>query len=377
MNVLVLGGGLVGTAIARDMQLDERFLVTVADHSAEALQRCSNFGLHVVQADVSDDATLAALLERTDLVLGALPGNMGFRVLRQAILAGKTVVDISFFPEDPFELDELAKQHNVTAVVDCGLAPGLSNLLLGRMNAELNHVESFLCLVGGLPVTRRKPYEYAAVFSPADVIEEYTRPARYVENGNMIVRPALSDVEEVELPVIGTLEAFNTDGLRTPMATIAAPNMKEKTLRYPGHATLMRMLRDTGFFGKQALDINGVAVAPMDVTARLLFPAWELPSNEHDLSVMRVVVEGSRDASVERHIFELLDYYDTVTECTSMARTTGYTCSVTARLLADDLYTRPGITPPEYLGADPQVYDALMEGLRQRGIAFSHRVEIL
>src|SRR5690606_37486262 len=135
-------------------------------------------------------------------------------------------------------LDALAKEQGVTAVVDCGLAPGLGNILFGRLNEELDSIDTFLCHVGGLPVVRRKPYEYAAVFSPLDVIEEYTRPARFIENGALVVRPALSDVEKMDLPGVGTLEAFNSDGLRTLAVTMKAPNMKEKTLRYPGHVGL-------------------------------------------------------------------------------------------------------------------------------------------
>jgi saccharopine dehydrogenase-like NADP-dependent oxidoreductase len=284
-------------------------------------------------------------------------------------------VDISFFPEDPFTLDVLARERGVTAVMDCGLAPGLGNILMGRMNEELDEIETFLCYVGGLPVTRRRPYEYGAVFSPIDVIEEYTRPARYIENGVEVVRPALSDIEEIDFDGIGTLEAFNTDGLRSLAETMNAPNMKEKTMRYPGHVTLMKALRDTGFFSKEPIEIAGQRIAPLDFTAKLLFPAWQMAEGEEDLSVMRVIIRGRRGDSWETHTYNLHDRYDTVKGVTSMARTTGYTCAVVARLLADGSYRHPGISPPEYLGADESVYDALMDGLADRGIAFEHTEE--
>jgi lysine 6-dehydrogenase len=377
MNILVLGGGLVGSAIARDLALEQQYSVTVADRSTTSLDRCRRHGLAVTLADLADESALDALLSASDLVIGAVPGFMGFNTLKRAILAGKHVVDIAFFPEDPFELDALAKEHGVTAVVDCGLAPGLGNILFGRLNEELDSIDTFLCHVGGLPVLRRKPYEYAAVFSPIDVIEEYTRPARFIENGALVVRPALSEVEEMDLPGVGTLEAFNSDGLRTLAVTMKAPNMKEKTLRYPGHVALMRAMRDTGFFSKDAVEVNGVSVAPLDLTARLLFPAWELREGERDLSVMRVEIIGRKNGTTERHVFDLLDFYDTTTGTTSMARTTGYTCSVAARLVADGTYSRIGISPPEYLGAEKAACDALMQGLADRGIAFTHSVEQL
>jgi saccharopine dehydrogenase-like NADP-dependent oxidoreductase len=281
-------------------------------------------------------------------------------------------VDISFFPEDPFTLDALARERGVTAVMDCGLAPGLGNILMGRMNEELDEIDTFLCYVGGLPVVRRKPYEYGAVFSPIDVIEEYTRPARYIENGAEVVRTALSDIEEIFFDGVGTLEAFNTDGLRSLAETMSAPNMKEKTMRYPGHVALMKALRDTGFFSKEPIEIAGQRIAPLDFTAKLLFPAWQMAEGEEDLSVMRVIIRGRKGEAWETHTFDLLDRYDPEKRVTSMARTTGYTCAVAARLVADGSYRHAGISPPEFLGARVEVYDALMDGLADRGIAFEH-----
>ena len=375
MNITVLGGGLVGSAIARDLSHESAFRVTVADRDDAALRRCSAPKIITRQTDLADKTQLADVISDADLVIGAVPGFMGFETLRQVIEAGKNVVDISFFPEDPFALDDLAKEKDVTAVMDFGLAPGLGNVLMGRMNADMDHIDRFLCYVGGLPVARKKPYEYGAVFSPIDVIEEYTRPARYIEKGEEIVRPALSDIEEITFPGVGTLEAFNTDGLRTLAVTMDAPNMKEKTMRYPGHAALMKVFRDTGFFDKKEIDVDGVSVAPLDLTARLLFPAWQMEEGEEDLSVMRVIIEGEKDGMCETHTFDLLDRYDPAKGVTSMARTTGYTCAVAARLVADGSYRRAGISPPEYLGAQQSVFDALMDGLRQRDITFSHHMK--
>jgi lysine 6-dehydrogenase len=375
MKIVVLGGGLVGSAIARDLAKEPHFEVTVADLSETTLGKFSSDpSIHTVRSDLSAPQAIAVLAAEADLVIGAVPGHLGYMMLRTVIESGTNIVDISFFPEDALTLDELAKQHGVVAVVDCGLAPGLSNLLMGRAHAEFEHVETFACYVGGLPVVRKKPFEYGAVFSPIDVIEEYTRPARYLEHGRLVIKPALTDVELLEFEGIGTLEAFNSDGLRTLAVTMPVPNMVEKTMRYPGHADMMRLLRDCGFFNKETVNVHSTAVRPLDVTARLMFPMWEMGPGEEDMSVMRVIIEGGRDGRLVRSTYSLLDRYDRETGTTSMARTTGYTCSVAARLVASGLYGREGISPPEYLGGIPEVYEALINGLRDRGIMFTEAI---
>lgn len=375
-KVVVLGAGRVGGAIIRDLAATGEFEVTAADASAEALARLEGTPrVATVQADLSDPAALGRVLERQDLVVGAVPGFMGFETLRRALEAGKDVVDISFFPEDPFELDALAREKGRIALVDCGVAPGCSNLILGRLEAALDSTERFVCMVGGLPVERRWPYEYKAPFSPIDVIEEYTRPARFRRDGKDVVMPALSEIELVDIPGVGTLEAFNTDGLRTLLRTCRTPSMVEKTLRYPGHAERMRMLRETGFFDVDPIEVGGVRVRPIDVTARLLFDAWMLRPGEQDLTVMRVEVEGTKDGKRVRHVYTLLDRYDERTGIHSMARTTGYTCTAMVRLVARGMFREPGVHPPEIVGRDEACFDFIMSELAARGVVFRHEVE--
>jgi saccharopine dehydrogenase-like NADP-dependent oxidoreductase len=296
---------------------------------------------------------------------------MGAATLEAVITAGVDVVDISFFEEDPFHLHELAVERGVTAVMDCGVAPGFSNLALGHSQTEFDELSSFLCYVGGLPEVRRWPYEYAAVFSPIDVLAEYTRPARIVENGAEVVRDALSEIELLDVPGVGTLEAFNSDGLRTLLTVEGIPDMKEKTLRYPGHAERMRMLRETGFFGEDEIDVGGARVRPVDLTAEVLFPAWKLPEGEGDLTVMRISVEGMLDGRRTRRTWDMLDRFDHERGITSMARTTGYTCTAAVRALAAGLYKDPGLVPPEVLGRTPGVYDFIKDRLAERGVEFT------
>ncbi len=144
-----------------------------------------------------------------------------------------------------------------------------------------------------------KPFEYRSVFSPTDVIEEYTRPARIRENGRTVVKPALSEVEEVDVPVVGTLEAFNSDGLRTLLVTSKAANVCEKTLRYPGHAALMRAFRDAGFFGDAPVEAGGVRVVPRALTEKLVFASWNRPPEEEEFTVLSVTCRGTRRGRTE------------------------------------------------------------------------------
>ena len=240
MNIIILGAGLVGSPMAIDLSKDPQYQVTLADINKESLSGTgSGYPVKTIQQDLSDPSEVTKLVSRFDMAINAMPGFMGFQTLKAIIEAGIDVVDIAFFIEDPFQLDELAKNNKVTAIMDCGVAPGMCNILIGYVDHMLDETENILYYVGGLPEIREWPYEYKAVFSPLDVIEEYTRPARYVENGKLIVRAALSDPELINFPGVGTLEAFNTDGLRSLAETIKCPNMKEKTLRYPGHIEKM------------------------------------------------------------------------------------------------------------------------------------------
>ena len=369
-HIIVLGAGRVGATMAKDLAAD--FQVTVADVSEAALARLQGLGTR--KADLSSPAGVAAAVDGADLVIGAVPGFMGFETVKAVLEAGKDIVDISFFAEDPFLLDDLAKEKGRVAVMDCGVAPGCGNILLGHMATQLDKVHRFITLVGGLPVVRSWPFEYQAGFSPIDVIEEYTRPSRYVAHGQEVIMPALSEPELIEFPGIGTLEAFNTDGLRTLLHTIDAPFKIEKTLRYPGHIEKMRMLREVGFFGKEPIDVGGVKVAPLDLTTKLLFPMWQMKEGDEDFTVLRVMVEGEKNGRKVTHTFDMLDRYDPATGLTSMARTTGYTCTAVARLVASRSYTRKGISPPEFVGREPGAKDFVLGELLKRGIRFTETV---
>jgi saccharopine dehydrogenase-like NADP-dependent oxidoreductase len=357
--------------MAVDLAAEPSFAVTVADINDEALDKISKRGkITTFRCDVRDQHALGDLIARHDMVLSAVPGFLGFETLRSIIEAGKNAVDIAFFPEDPYLLDDLAKRKGVTAIVDCGVCPGMSGLLVGHAQMMLDETDDVLICVGGLPQVREWPYEYKAVFSPVDVIEEYTRPARYIENGKPVIRPALTDPEYMTFPGIGTLEAFNTDGLRTLLRNVRATTMKEKTLRYPGHIEYMTVLRETGFFSKEPIEVNGILMRPLDLTAALLFPKWKMGEDEGDITVMRVTVKGKKDGRHSGFQYDLVDRYNPATRTMSMARTTGYTATSAVRMMNAGLYSRKGIIAPEVVGGQPECVRFLLDELAGRGVIY-------
>jgi len=333
------------------------------------------YGIRVREQEITP-AAVPELVGDADLVVGAVPGAIGFRTMESVIRAGKHMVDISFCPEDYMELDTLARDHGVVVVADMGVAPGMCNAILGYLSGQIK-VQSYRCLVGGLPFSRDWPLEYKSSWSPMDCIEEYVRPARFRQNGKDTVKPALSDTEIVEFEGIGPLEAWNSDGLRSLLRSFPGiPDMVEKTLRYPGTVEYLRVLRELGFFRSDAILVDKQQVRPLDVTAALLCPLFRLEEGEGEFTVMRVEVGGIQDGKPVRYVYDLYDEYDAASGIHSMARTTGYTATAAAGLILRGMLTGPGVLPPEKTAVDPVNFNYLMEYLGQRGVHYRHSVII-
>lgn len=361
---------MVGRAIALDLAKD--FQVTSFDLNATNLDEIKqrNPAVQTAAADLSQFEEYGNWLQPFDLVVTAVPGFMGYRTLEAVILAGKNVVDISFFPEDVLQLNALAKEKEVTVITDCGVAPGMSNLILGRCNADMQ-IDAFECYVGGLPKNPQPPFYYKAPFSPVDVIQEYIRPARLVERGKIVIKPALSERELMDFGKAGQLEAFNTDGLRSLVYTMGhIPEMKEKTLRYPGHIDLIIALQQAGFFDTSPIRVDEAAIVPLEFTSKMLVKEWKLGAEEEEFTVMKVVVKGEG----KRVVYDLYDQYDPFTKTSSMARTTGYTCTAAVNLLAKGMFTEKGVFPPELIGNRKDCFDFVLDYLERNNIHW-HRKE--
>ncbi len=370
-NIIVLGAGMVGSTMAIDMA--KKHDITITDFSElaieKAIKKCDKLIPKVL--DVTNKTALQETIKPFDLVICAVPGFLGFETMKAIIEAKKNVIDISFFPENSLELDALAKQKNITAIVDCGVAPGMGNIILGYYNEKLK-LTDFECLVGGLPKVKKWPFSYKAPFSPVDVIEEYTRPARYVENGNIVIKEALSDCEFVDFDVVGTLESFNSDGLRSIIFTMPhVKNMKEKTLRYPDHIEYIKVLKASGFFSEEKIIINGTEVSPLDFTSKILFNEWKLGDTEEEITVMRITLKGiNKKGEQKTIIYNLHDEYCTKTNTSSMARTTGYTATAAANMFLDGLFSEKGVFPPELVGKYENCFNYILKYLEERNVVY-------
>jgi lysine 6-dehydrogenase len=366
MQIAVLGAGMVGRTIALDLATTHA--VTSFDSNAQNLAtlQTKNNNIKIQQANLADYGSYDLLLTNFEFVVCALPGFMAFEALKAIINAGKNVVDISFFPEDGLQLHELAQQKNVTAIFDCGVAPGMGNFILGH-HAAIEPILSFECMVGGLPKLRQFPFEYKAPFSPIDVLEEYTRPARYIENSTIVTKPALSDAAYENFEGIGTLESFNTDGLRSMLYTMPqVPNIKEKTLRYPGHIQLIQALIAANFLDTTPITVNNSSIKPIDFTSQLLFKNWQLGPTEPEFTVMKIVLKTAQK-EIE---YQLYDEYDAQTQTSSMSRTTGYTATAAVALITEGVFTKKGAFPPELVGQQNNTLTFIMQYLAQRNVVY-------
>ena len=375
-NIIVLGAGMVGSAMAID--LTKNHTVTITDFNQNTLDKATKKCNKLIPKilDVTNKSALQKAIYPFDLVICAVPGFLGFETLKSIIEAGKNVVDISFFPENSLELNDLAKQHNVTAIVDCGVAPGMGNIILGYYNEKLK-LTDFECMVGGLPKIKKWPFSYKAPFSPIDVIEEYTRPARYVENGVMVTKEALTDCEYVEFEGVGTLESFNSDGLRSIIFTMPhIKNMKEKTLRYPGHVEYVKVLKESGFFNEEKINLNDTEVSPLEFTSRILFNEWKLGEQEEEITVMRITLKGTDNSGKQKNIiYNLHDEYCSETNVSSMSRTTGYTATAAANLFLEGLFSEKGVFPPELVGKHENCFNYILNYLKDRNVMY-HKKEL-
>jgi len=371
MKVIVLGCGKIGSVMGGEFKrCVPGAEVTMADiDEARARDAAAGIpGADWTTIDTSDHESLRKKIGGHDLALGALPGDYGYAALKAAVEAGVDMLDVSFTPEDPRRLDGAAKEKGVTVVPDCGVAPGLSNILVGYGASRLDTVEKAHVMVGGIPEEPVPPLGYTITWSAEGLVDEYVRDVRIIEGGETVVVPALSGLEEIEFSGVGTLEAFYTDGLRTLADSLPdVEEMWEKTLRYPGHVEKVRLLRDLGFFSDEPVKVRGQSVSPRLATARLLERSLWMPE-VGDLLAMQITIQGKAAGEQSGYVFRVLDRYDHEGGVSAMARTTGYTAAIVAGMLAEGEIGEKGVVPPERLGMDQGFTQKLLSELKKRDI---------
>ena len=369
MQIAVIGSGMVGSLIATELAKD--YQITVFDNSKDNLKEIKNrnpsIGIEILDVN---DSLFETEIKNYQLAINCLPGFMGFSILKKLIKLGISCTDISFMPEDCLDLSSLALEHNCTIIPDAGVAPGLSNLIIGHIVAN-NDIKEIRTMVGGLPKDKKPPWNYKAPFSPIDVIEEYTRPARIKINGQIKVKEALSDIINFEVEDIGALEAFLTDGLRTLLKSdekiSEIPNLLEYTIRYPGHAQLVKELIAKDSFSNEIVNFNGTVMTKKEKTCLELFEEWKLLEDDEEFTFMIITAVKKDDSEINYTV------YDERTDgWSSMARTTGLTACAFAKLIIENRITETGILCPEILGQNKQNYDFVMDYLKDKNIRINH-----
>lgn len=362
MNICLLGCGMQGRVIAWDLA-KAKHDVTVLDANSQNFQKLRKMpNIKTRKFDVAEKRKLVSLLKKFEIVVGALPSALGFYSMKCAVDAGIDMVDISYLPEDPFLLDKIAKRKKIKIVPDAGFAPGLSNILVGEAFRQIKPIETIRILAGGIPLNPIPPFNYRISWSPADLLEEYLRPVRIRKNFKTVTVDSLTGLEEFRLRRIGKLECFYTDGLRTLLRTFKdIKNMEEKTIRYTGHANLFNKIIESGLLSDKLIKIDRVEVIPRKFALEVLKPLL-VQGDERDICILIIEVRDKQKA--KKYI--CIDYYDEKNKITSMARMTGYTCSIITQCIKD--YPEYGVIPPEYFGMDKRLSYFIKNELKERGI---------
>lgn len=373
MKVLILGCGNIGSVATEDIAKSMSSIeVVVADRdrarAKEVAEKIGESNVSGIHLDATNHNELVNALKDLDLAMGFLPGKLGYRLAETCIDAKKDLVDVSYMSENPLTLNDKATKAGVTIIPDCGLAPGISNILVGHAIRKLDKVLAVHIMVGGLPEKPVPPLGYVITWSLENLIDEYVRKARIVKEGEIVEVEALSGLEEVEFPNVGRLEAFYTDGLRTLPYTVSnVDNMWEKTLRYPGHAKKIKLLKALGFFDEEQINVEGVSLSPRKLTVKLFDQKLRRPEIR-DIVAMKIKVSGIRNDKHMRYVYHMLDRYDENRGITAMARTTAYPASIIAQLMFKKAVKAKGVVPLERLGMSEEFFSKFLNELEKRKI---------
>ena len=375
MRMLVLGAGLQGSACAYDLlQNPDVTQVRLADlhfdHLPSFLKPLAGPRLIPTPLDVRNRDAVLALMRECDAVMSAIPYYFNFHLAECAVEAGVHFCDLGGNTEIVFQQKALADKavaRGVTIVPDCGVAPGMVNILAQHGIEQLDAVDSVRIFVGGLPQTPEPPLNYQIVYSLEGVLDYYTTLSWVVRDGKRVTMTALSELETVDFPEpVGGLEAFHTAGGLSTMAFRyegKIPTMEYKTLRYPGHAAIMKTIRELGLLDLEPVDVKGTKVVPRDVFVSVVGPKLTKPKGK-DLLALRVTVAGTKSGTPATRQFDLIDRYDEVHGISAMMRTTGYSLSITGQMQVRGQVTPPGVwTPDECMPAVPYIAE-----LRKRGM---------
>lgn len=376
MKLLVLGAGLQGCACAYDLLQNPAITqVTLADLRPDRLPKFLagdwNGRLRTIRLDVSDSAAVRAAFAGQAAVMSAIPYYYNGPMARAAVEGGCHFSDLGGNTEIVLEqkkLHQQAEAKGISVIPDCGLAPGMVNILAAEGIRRLDKAEKVKIFVGGLPQAPEPPLNYQIVYSLEGALDYYTTPSWVLRGGRPVQVDALSEVESVEFPSpVGTLEAFHTGGgiSTLPFAYQGKIDVMEyKTLRYPGHAAVVRPIRELGLLANEPIEVKGSKVVPRDVFIAAVSPKLSKP-NGRDLVALQVQVSGVRQGKATSVTFRLLDYYDAQHGISAMMRTTGYSLSITGQMQVDGRVVAKGVhTPDEAIPFRDYVTELGKRGIR-------------
>lgn len=370
MRATILGCGSVGSLIARISYEEGLFdRLTILDTSKDRVNSIISYFpnqyINSIVADVKDPVVLKHVVEDADVVIGALPGRIGFNVMSKIIEIGKNIVDTSFMKEDPLKLDSKAKESNVTVIPDCGFAPGLTNMIIGNVIDRVGKVDTIKIYVGSIPYKYVPPLGYIVSWSAEDLIEEYVRRPRIIKDGNIVELEPLSGYETLELYDFGYLEAFYTDGLRTMLVTFKnkVKHMFEKTLRYSGHLGKIKFLRSIGLFDEEPLNVSGANIVPKSFLAKLLDK--KLRQDVEEIAIALINIIGKSDNKAFNFSFELISKL--IKGFNPVSFLTAFVAAMISKALAEGKINREGVVPPELVGSYG-ILSKILDSLSEKGV---------
>ncbi len=382
-NYAVLGAGYMGTFLAKQIvSTNSENLVTLIDLKKTSLERAYRFinsdRIAIEAIDLNDEVAAVQKMRGHDIAISALPHSVAKQGMKIAVSAGVSLVDlVGEGPDAQLKFDADALKAGITVLPDMGVAPGLSNICVGRGVVLLDEAENAIIYVGGVPKEKEPPLYYQTLYRLKSVFNAYNRSVPIIRNGALVEVEPLSGTERISFGApIGELEAFYTDGLNSLIVTMRdkiSGNLAEKTLRYPGHIARIKILKECGLLDTAPVIVGGEKVSPIDVTVSALGPKLAL-SEKGDYLAMRVLVSGMKDGKRRTHRFELIDEFDPASGYTAMARTTCFPALIAMEMILNGAITEKGVVFPELLFTGG-LYEAFMTALRKQNIDIVHIVE--
>ncbi|WP_368652864.1 saccharopine dehydrogenase family protein [Ornithinibacillus sp. 4-3] len=383
MHVVVLGTGMIGTTVVKELVKSKIIdKVTAVDGVQANLDKCletvNDVKANGKIASFDNKEAIVDVLQEADIAIACLPHSLSVLANKAAISAGCHLIDLvgSKFSEK-VQLSEEAVNQNVLVVPGCGVAPGIVNFLAARGIELLDEADEVVMLCGGIPYNPLPPLWYQIVFRLESVMGLYTRPALAAENGELVQLPALSGKELIQFPdPVGECEAVITDAHSTAYTLKdKVKKLYEKTIRYKGHWEKMSVLAELGFLDEEPINVGGVEVSPKKVSEVILEPQLK-GDTEEDITVLRVTAEGLKDGKRKKLEWEMIDVYDKERRITSMAKTTAFPAVIMAEWIAEGKINKLGIVPPEELIVG-ELFEPFINELKSRGISISFKEDVV